>query len=140
MTRRDWFLSLLAGGAFLLPACRSKKPGEFSVKGRIHYRGAPLPGGLIVFVPDEDRGNSGSLIKTEIQADGSFTLANTVLPGWYLVAVAPPAPGGASAPTADNPYPAPPARYRNPRLSGLQGEIKPGVENDFFFTLEDATG
>jgi hypothetical protein len=118
--------------------CGSKGSAKGTVKGRVIYRGEPLEGGAIVFVPDEDRGNSGALVKGTILLDGSFTLPAETTVGWYRVAVAPlPIADRASTPTASNPYPAPPARYRNPNLSGLAGEVKAGADNNFEFQLAD---
>jgi len=139
MSRRLWLmLGMLAVGLGGLTGCGSKPATAVCAKGRVCYRGDPLDGGRIVFVPDEERGGSGPLITAAIQADGSFALAGNVPPGWYRVAVAPLLSAGPSLPTAANPYPTFPARYRNPRQSGLQGEIKAGAENVFEFNLDDA--
>lgn len=127
--------AILAGGIL---GCGSRTPNEQSVKGQVWYRGGPLPGGMIVFVPDEERGNSGPLIKAEVQADGSFSLGGSVPPGWYRMAIAPPPSSGSTLPTVASPYPTVPSRYRNPQLSGLQGEIKPNAENVLDLQLEDA--
>ncbi len=129
---------VLAITIFALVGCGSKPPTKIAVKGKVWYRGEPLPGGIIVFAPDAERGNSGSLAKGTIAADGTFSLAPETAAGWYRVAVAPLPSDAATAPTVSNPYPGLPARYRNPNLSGLNGEIKPGTENTFEFNLEDS--
>jgi len=129
---------LLAAALVALNGCGSKSSTKTEVKGRVLYRGEPLPGGVIVFTPDTERGNNGPLAKGTIAADGTFSLAPETAPGWYRVAVAPLPSPSISAPTPLNPYPGAPPRYRNPNLSGLQGEIKPGTENTFEFHLDDS--
>ena len=128
---------VMAAGLAVLAGCGSKSAATSGVKGRVTYRGEPLDGGVIVFVPDEDRGNSGPLVKGTIAADGTFSLAPETAAGWYRVAVAP-LPGAAPPPTVSNLYPGLPNRYRNPQLSGLAGEIKPGADNHFEFDLDDS--
>lgn len=131
-------LGLLAIGFVPLAGCGSKESDKKSVKGRVWYRGEPLPGGTIVFVPDEERGSSGTLVKGAISSDGSFTLNSDMPAGWYRVAIAPLPSPTSSTPTVAHPYPGPPARYRNPHLSGLIGEVKKATDNAFEFQLDDA--
>jgi hypothetical protein len=139
MARRTLVLqAVLAITTFVLAGCGSKPLAKIAVKGKVWYRGQPLPGGTIVFAPDAERGNNGPLAKGTIAADGTFALAPETAAGWYRIAVAPLPSDSTSAPTVSNPYPGLPARYRNPNLSGLNGEIKPGTENTFEFNLEDS--
>src|SRR5207248_2660078 len=42
------------------------------VKGRVFYRGRPLPGGTIVFTPDPERGGHGPQACAEIGPDGCY--------------------------------------------------------------------
>jgi hypothetical protein len=135
---RSLVFALLSAGMLGSAGCGAKEAAPSEVKGRVDYRGGPLAGGLIVFVPDEERGNSGPLVKATINADGSFSLGSSVPAGWYKVAVAPLPGSGRTTPTAVDPYPGPPLRYRNPQLSGLEGEVKAGTENVFAFQLNDA--
>jgi hypothetical protein len=130
--------ALLSAGMLGSIGCGARETPSNEVKGGVGYRGGPLAGGLIVFVPDEERGNSGPLVKGTIQADGSFSLGSNVPAGWYKVAVAPLPGASRTTPTAADPYPGPPPRYRNPQLSGLEGEVKAGTENIFNFQLNDA--
>jgi hypothetical protein len=126
---------------FFVTGCGSQEPAKSLVTGRVTYRGAPLKGGAIVFVPDTDRGNNGPLAKAAIREDGTFLLtadSNAVAAGWYRVAIAPKPAADRTVPTPSNPYPGPPARYRNPQLSGLNGEVKPNVQNSFLFELDDS--
>ena len=81
------------------------------------------------------------MVTAALNEDGSFALTGpdgkAVPAGWYRIAVAPKA-GSVEVPTADRPYPGMPARYRNPALSGLTVEVKPGADNVFCFDLDDA--
>ena len=120
-----------------LIGCGSKNSAKQTVKGRVWYHGEPLPGGTIVFVPDEERGSSGEMVKGTISDDGSFTLDSNMPAGWYRVAIAPLPSASSVTPTVAAPYPGPPARYRNPQLSGLNGEVKKSAENAFDFQLDD---
>ena len=118
--------------------CGSKSEKKQSVQGTVWYRGMPLPGGVIIFVPDEARGNSGPLCRSSIAADGNFHLAQEVPSGWYRIAIAPLPTEAESLPSVSVPYPGPARRYRNPELSGLTGEIRNSAENHFEFVLDDS--
>ena len=130
-------LGLFVVGFAPLVGCGSKASSKQSVKGHVWYHGEPLPGGTIVFVPDEERGSSGALVKGSISSDGTFTLDSDMPAGWYRVAIAPLPSVSSSTPTVADPYPGPPARYRNPQLSGLIGEVKKATDNAFDFQLDD---
>jgi hypothetical protein len=138
MLRRVFLIGTLAA---ILAGCGRSKPVETVVRGQILYRGEPVSGGLVVFAPDSERGSSGPVITATLQPDGSFTLTSAdgkpVATGWYRIAVAAKA-GSVELPTVQKPYPGLPAKYRNPTLSGLAGEIKPGADNVFCFDLDDA--
>ncbi len=131
---------LLVAGAYclLLGGCGSKNSATVAVKGSVYFRGQPIKGGLIVFTPDIERGSQGPLAKGTIGSDGHFTLASEgsagVAPGWYRVTIAD---NGSPLPSAENPYPGPSRKYRNPDLSGLIREVKLGTENVFEFQLTD---
>jgi len=138
---RSWICLALNVSLLFLAGCGSKEPAKSLVTGRVVYRGAPLRGGSIVFVPDTDRGNNGPLAKGPIRDDGTFLLtadSSAVAAGWYRVAIAAKPAADRVAPTPSNPYPGPPSRYRNPQLSGLVGEVKPNVQNSFLFELDDS--
>jgi hypothetical protein len=138
MLRRSLLIGLACA---VLAGCGTKAKPDTVVRGQILYRGEPVSGGLVVFAPDSERGSDGPLVTVHLQPDGSFTLTSAdgkpVSPGWYRIAVAPKA-GTVELPTAQRPYPGLPARYRNPSLSGLAGEVKPGQDNVFCFDLDDA--
>jgi hypothetical protein len=100
-----------------------------------------VSGGLIVFVPNPDRGSDGPVLSAVLEPDGSFTLAGLdakpIPAGWYRIAVATRA-GTVAPPTPHRPYPGLPARFRNPALSGLEREIKANTDNLICFDLDDA--
>jgi hypothetical protein len=138
MLRRALLIGTLCA---MVAGCGTKsKTGDTVVRGQILYRGEPVSGGLVVFAPDPEHGSDGPLVTTQLQPDGSFTLTagdgKPVAPGWYRIAVAPKA-GSIESPTVQRPYPGLPAKYRNPTLSGLGGEVKPGQDNVFCFDLVD---
>jgi hypothetical protein len=124
-----------------LAGCGDHAKPDLVVRGQVLYRGDPVAGGLIVFAPNPDRGSDGPVLMATLQDDGSFTLtgpdARPAPAGWYRIAIAPKA-GTVGAPTPKRPYPGLPAKYRNPALSGLEREIKPGMENVIALDLDDA--
>lgn len=138
MARRLFLIGMVCAA---LVGCGRSTPTDTTVRGQILYRGEPVSGGLIVFSPNADRGSNGPVITATLQNDGSFTLAGVdgkpVAPGWYRIAVAPKA-GTIASPTPARPYPGLPQRFRNPSLSGLEREIKPGIENLVCFDLDDS--
>ncbi len=99
-----------------------------SVTGRVLYRGTPLAGGTIVFVPDPDRGGDGPIAGGEIRSDGRYSLradgSTGVCPGWYRVSFA------ATSKTSL------PPRYSDPTRSGQACEVKAGKANEINFDLQ----
>jgi hypothetical protein len=103
------------------------------VQGRVFYRGKPLAGGTIVFVPDESRGGAGPLARSEVGPDGRYRLRSGdrpgAVPGWHRITVAAAgAPGAASR--------ALPPRYSDPELSGQCHEVKAGQQNTIDLHLD----
>ncbi len=109
-------LAALAGG------CDSGSAERVAVRGQVRFQGRPLPGGTIVFAPDVDRNPGRELAAAQIRYDGSFELQAEhgagVLPGWYRISV-----------MAGNPTVRLPAKYRDPVLSGLDCQVRPGQAN-----------
>jgi hypothetical protein len=144
LVRTTWpqrSLALLLGLAFTSAGgCGSAETGYPLVTGRVYYHGQPLAGGLIVFTPDEERGNSGPLAKAIIGPDGRFSLRAEgklgASPGWHRITIAP-APV-ASKSTRLQLYQSPPIRLRSPQFSGLTREVKAGSRNAFDFLLDDS--
>ncbi len=133
------FILVVGVCGFLASGCGSQTKAKVEVKGIVYFRGEPIKGGMIVFTPDPERGSQGPLAKAMIGSDGRFALsadeAAAISPGWYRVAIAD---QGSAVPTARNPYPGPSGKYRNPDLSGLLREVKPGAENNFEFQLTES--
>src|SRR5262249_11116899 len=84
-------LSLLVSSFCLAAGCDGTNPSLVPVSGKVFYQNQPLPRGTIVFVPDADRGNNGSLAQGSIQAGGSYAIQTEgkpgAMPGWYRVTV-----------------------------------------------------
>lgn len=121
----------IAGFVLLLHAGCGELPDlpPAAVRGKVTFRGVPLPGGLIVFTPDDDYRGHGPQAEGLIGVDGTFTLTTAkqpgAVPGRYRVTVA--GPDGWQLPT----------RFLDPQLSGLRAEVLAGRENMFDFQLEE---
>jgi hypothetical protein len=129
-------LGILAAG------CDTVAAQPARVRGKISYKGEPLPSGMIVFTPDASRGGSGPLACADVQPDGTYELRSEegpgVPPGWYRVAVVA---VEASAPTTEGqgftiPKSLLPEKYRDPEVSGLSCEVKAARENTINFNLD----
>ncbi len=107
--------------------CRSKNATLNSVSGKVLYKGAPIPGGIIVFSPDTSRGESGRVAVSKIESDGSYNLKTDDKPGaaagWYRVSI------GSDVSYLES-------KYREPTLSQLQCEVKPNRDNHLNFNLD----
>jgi hypothetical protein len=92
------------------------------VQGRVFFRGRPLTGGTIVFVPDPERGGRGPLALGEIGPDGHYHLLSDgrhgAVPGWHRITVA--------GSDAEMPLP---RSYSDPERSGKSCEVKAGRAN-----------
>ena len=99
------------------------------VRGQVTFRGAPLPGGLVVFTPDDEYGGRGSCATGSIGPDGRYTLATDgtpgVAPGKHRVTVA--GPEGWRLPE----------RLLDPQSSKLRADVLAGCENVVDLKLED---
>jgi hypothetical protein len=116
----------LAALALLLAGCGGPPP-LVPVSGQVSYKGQPLSGGVIVFVPNLERGNRGPLAFAEIGPDGNFTLTTEGKPGckagWHRVTVSCAEAGV-------------PECYSDPDLSGKHVEVKPGGAGRFQIELD----
>jgi len=121
-----------------LAGCSKKSTTLNHVTGKVFFKGVPLQSGLIVFSPDTNRGESGSIGFSKIAPDGSYTIltgdAPGITAGWYRVTVA-----ALSNPSAS--YDSPSVslvdpKYRDPTLSQLQCEVKPNRDNHLDFNLD----
>jgi hypothetical protein len=139
----SWVLRLLPGAVFLLTAgCGGDEQALAPVRGQVFYKGTPLTGGSIVFTPNAEKGGCGPLARADIRSDGTYTLRTGAdagaVAGWHRVTVISveatpeePAPGR----FADVRLLIPPC-YSAPDHSGLEGCVRPGVENVLDFHLE----
>jgi hypothetical protein len=122
--------------------CGSGKPALTPVHGKVSFRGIELPCGTIVFTPDASRGNGGALARSQIGADGHYTLRTEggfgASPGWYRVTIM--AVDMPSAPEEGQRFALPrtllPEKYRDPELAGLVREVKGGQDNVIDFPLD----
>ncbi len=124
------FLSL---ALFALPLGCGKPVADApaKVRGSVTFQNRPMEGGLIVFVPDKDRGCAGKIASAFIQPGGLFEIVETMEPGWYKIALSePPEWYGSDWERAF------PNRLRRPDQSGLSRQVKPGIENVFEFPIE----
>src|SRR5438067_936152 len=71
-------VAALAAGVLVLGphlgCSRPAPPGPATVRGAVTFQGRPLPGGVVVFTPDKDRGTPGKPVRGEIGPDGTFKL------------------------------------------------------------------
>ncbi|MCI0683936.1 MAG: hypothetical protein L0Y71_17655 [Gemmataceae bacterium] len=113
------------------------------VNGKVTYKGLALQSGVIVFTPDATRGERGAIAVGKIRDDGSYTLytsdAAGAAAGWYRVTVSALAATSFSQPAGQGfayPQSLVPEKYRDPDLSMLACEIKPGRTNAIDFNLD----
>jgi hypothetical protein len=111
----------------MLLGCGVDAASRVPVTGHVKYRGRLLTTGTIVFTPDLDRGTPDELAVGQIQSDGSFALevngSKAIAPGWYRVTIV-----AGFAPDSTMRV-ALPDRYRDPKRSGLEREVKAGCAN-----------
>ena len=130
-------LLLLSGAATALLPVGCRKPASASpgvVRGEATFQGRAMAGGLVVFVPNADRGCTGKLHTATVATDGTYRLAEgekAIAPGWYRVALADPIDWYGSE--WANAFP---SALRRPDLSGLEREVKAGQEHTFDFKIE----
>ena len=116
---------LVAG--LLAAGCGQDTSSLAPVRGRVYFKGEPLRGGVVVFVPDTARGGHGPpLAFAAIQSDGTYEVRTEgeagVVPGWHRVTVT-------SSPEAEAAGQRLPPRYASPESSGLSHEVLTGQDN-----------
>ncbi len=135
--RAAWAACLL----LLSVGCGADVPTLIPVHGKVSYRGQPLTAGTLVFAPDPVRNGPGPLSRADIQPDGTYQLKSGdglgAVAGWHRITViavvdTPAVPGQRFV----RPRSLLPEKYRDPELSGLTCEIKPGKENVVNFNLD----
>lgn len=104
------------------------------LQGRVTYEGVPVRVGTVcVYAPELGVGGSADLGE-----DGGYAIPEPLRPGRYSVAILPPSEPPTEEDTAASPgkvspgrdYGIPPAKYRDPKRSGLVVDIEPG-DNTF---------
>jgi len=132
--RRLWkdefvFLAILVVCAGVGCSGGPKLPPLARVTGRVTLDGKPVTTGIIVFVPDTDKGNDGPMAVGAMDRDGRYTLftlkAEGAKVGWHKVRVEEPLGQGWAVP----------ARYANTASSGLTAEVKADEDNVIDFKL-----
>jgi len=128
---------LVAIGSLLLPGCGAKDEigPLYPVAGKVTLDGAKLHYGIVVFVPNLEKGNKLLFSPTaRVAADGSYTLETEGKPGapagWYKVMVITNDPGAPA-----NAQPIAP-RYGRVELTDLTAEVTAEPASSAFdFTL-----
>src|SRR5690242_9684854 len=130
---RIGFVGLLVAAA-LFPAGCSRGPKTAPVRGRVTYKGRPVPNGTVAFIPD-----GGTAATGEIGPDGAYTLTTfrkgdgAVLGAHKVVITALDA--GKEGETADTlPAPLIPVKYMNLTTTDLRAEVQ-DHENTINFDL-----
>jgi hypothetical protein len=123
-----------------------KRTVEFSVvKGRVLYKGTPLPGGEVAFHPAQGEGTSGTAVIDETgnysinapQGEVKITVDNDMLrPGGGMKQHsasqgkgAGPRPGGPEPTVVKGKYVQLPAKYRSPETTDLRYTVTKGEQN-----------
>ena len=132
MTVRVCLIGLVLAVSLGTSGCGgAPSPALAPVSGRVCYRGVPLPGGLIVFTPDDESGSHGPSATGAIGPDGRYSLSTDgaagAAPGRHRVTVAGPDAAGWHLPE----------RFRDPQLSDLHADVVAGRDNALDFRLED---
>ena len=121
-------LLVLGGGG----GCGGGSDGFIPVEGKVTVAGQPLAQGVVIFLPNPDKGNASMHEpRGEIKADGAYKLitgANSqgAPPGWYRVSVY----AGVKVNPNDPYSPEKSAingKYADKMQSGLEVEVKPGL-------------
>lgn len=123
----------------LLSGCGSSDQKETaSVQGLVTFRGEPLAGATVFFVPEK-----GPRATAETDANGTFKLmtyrpGDGAVPGEFKVSVAKyvldPATAKNSTPSTKNEVP---ERYGNTTSSMLRATVEKGKKNEFKFELTE---
>ena len=130
---------LLLGVALIASGCGQKFPRTAIVRGKVTYKGKPVPNGTVNFVPVAGKDASG-----EIQPDGSYTLTSYrpgdgAIPGKYSVVIVAMQDNSTRLPEDRSPLPPPivPVKYTSLATSDLKAEVE-DKENTINFDLADA--
>ena len=129
-----FFLALFLGG------CREKSLVKtLPVTGVVSFQGQPLPNAVVTFYPESGRPASGITNSQGEFSLSTFGAQDGAVIGMHKATVSEPAPemkeGDYSLP--EEKPPRFPAKYTDPRQSGLQFEVKPDAENKITIELKE---
>jgi len=138
---------LLALVGILLAGCSGGGRGTASVSGAVLYKGQPVDGAAVTFLPKDGTAESKSA-SGRTDTRGNFTLTTYfgpdeqpagAMPGEYSVTVTKiDEPAGAYDPLKDPPLKNyVPEKYSTPQKSPLTATVASGKSNRFEFKLED---
>jgi len=119
--------------ALILAACSGCARRTYPVIGKVTFKdGTPLRGGMVVFSPIDPTAHAGA--RGYIQQDGTFELSTErpgdgTLGGRYRVLVKPPTQGRADDEQRNNNAPLIDPRYTRFETSGLEFEVKAGLNH-----------
>jgi hemoglobin len=116
-------VSYKATYVFYVPDQKSEEDGAGTVSGKVTYKGKPLPAGTVAF-----HSKDGKAISTKLSEDGTYA-AEKVPAGEYNLAVETDSAKGSPK------YVAIPAKYADPKTSGLTYTVKKGKQQ-FDIALE----
>ena len=125
---------------FLGASCGPKLPPLFPVNGQVSFNGKPTPGALVVFLPVDAKDAQAPRPSGSVRDDGTFSLST--YPGqegapegdYHVVITCTDANAKIDSVTGEVPNKLP-ARYANPKTSGLQAKVQGGAENKPVFKL-----
>jgi len=129
--------------ALSLPGCSGGGAGLAVVKGKISYKGKPVPNGTINFLPADGTKPSAT---GEIQRDGSYVMktflsnkpSDGAVIGKHKVVIVAMMDMGNALPEQRTPLPPPivPIKYTSPATSDLTANVE-NKENTIDFDLQD---
>ena len=127
MLGKFWIVTVLSTCSLLLSGCAPANPVG-SVKGTASLKGKPYSDAAVMFISLEKGFASGG----DIQADGSFTLAEPLPVGSYTVYLAPksiPVEDATAAPVPMQADKSVPSKYWNESTSDIKVDVKEGENN-----------
>ena len=134
---------LIALSPLLASGCGGSSQGLAVVKGKVTYKGKPVPNGTINFLPTNGNKPSAS---GEIQSDGSYSLKTFVsnrpsegaVLGEHQVVIVAMVDQASRLPEERSPLPPPivPVKYTSPATSDLKAQVE-NKENVIDFDLKD---
>ena len=135
-----WAAAVLAAAA--LTGCGDSRQKTAVVRGKVTYKGKPVPHGSVTFMPT----GSSPAATGEIQSDGKYTLTtyssgDGAVLGSHKVMIVSIQDTSAKLPEERNPLPPPlvPDKYTNPATTPLTAEVK-DQENTIDFELTGELG